>query len=89
MRNKMFVVNCKEGFHLRPAQILVERMMPFQSQIEIQKAGEEKADAKSILGLMSLGVQTGEKVNVLVDGPDEDQAMNAVEQLFAANFEEA
>lgn len=88
MLNKKFVMNCKEGFHLRPAQVLMERVTPFQSRIEIRKKGGETADAKSILGLMSLGVQTGEEVEVSVDGPDQEQAMELVEKLFSINFEE-
>ncbi|WP_411677969.1 HPr family phosphocarrier protein [Caproicibacter sp.] len=88
MLNKKFVMNCKEGFHLRPAQVLVEQATPFQSRIEIQKAGGEKADAKSILGMMSLGVETGEDVEVFADGPDEAAAMAMVEKLFATNFNE-
>jgi phosphocarrier protein HPr len=89
MKKNTFVMNCKEGFHLRPAQVLVERITPLQSHIEIKKKdSDEKADAKSLLGLMSLGVATGEEVEVFVDGPDEEQAMALIENLFKTNFDE-
>jgi phosphotransferase system HPr (HPr) family protein len=88
MLSKEFAVNCKEGFHLRPAQVLVEKVTPFESSITIKKSEDEEADAKSILGMMSLGIEKGQTVVVEVNGADEDQTMNAVEELFKNNFDE-
>ena len=89
MLKKEFVINCKEGFHLRPAQVMMETLTPFAATILLRKAEDgEEADAKSILGLMSLGLEHGEKVSVEADGPDEAAAMKAVEELFAGNFGE-
>lgn len=88
MIRKSFVMNCKEGFHLRPSQVLMEAATGFQSSIVLKKSESEEADAKSILGLMSLGIETGETVIVETDGSDEQEAMNAVENLFNNNFNE-
>lgn len=89
MITKEFIVNCKEGFHLRPAQVLVETVTPLKSTITLKKlTGDEEADAKSILGLMSLGLENGEKVLVEIDGPDEEKAMQIVGDLFNSNFGE-
>lgn len=88
MISKSFVMNCKEGFHLRPSQVLMEAATKFQSDIILKKSESEEADAKSILGLMSLGIETGETVIVDVNGPDEKEAMDTVEKLFNNNFDE-
>lgn len=88
MIRKSFVMNCKEGFHLRPSQVLMEAVTKFQSNIVLKKSDSEEADAKSILGLMSLGIETGETVAVEISGPDEKEAMETVEKLFNNNFNE-
>lgn len=88
MINKEFVINCSEGFHLRPAQVLMEAVTPFKSDIVLKTADDEEADAKSILGLMSLGLEKGTKVTIETNGPDEEDAMKAVEELFNNNFGE-
>jgi phosphotransferase system HPr (HPr) family protein len=64
-------------------------MTPFESEVILRKAAEdEEADAKSILGLMSLGLEKGSAVVVEISGPDEIKAMAAVEELFKNNFNE-
>ena len=89
MLKKEFVMRCAQGFHLRPAQVLMETATKFTSKIILKKCGSEiETDAKSILGLMSLGLENGESVTVTVDGPDEQQAMGAVQKLFETNFGE-
>lgn len=89
MLQSSFQMNCKEGFHLRPSQVLVQALAPYQSAIRLIKSPDEVADAKSILGLMSLGIETGETVEVEADGPDEAEAMRTVAELFRNNFNEA
>lgn len=90
MLNQTFIMECKEGFHLRPAQVLMEAVTPFQSSVKLARVEDHsaEADAKSILGLMSLGINEGEKVEVTVSGPDEEKAMETVQKLFASRFEE-
>lgn len=89
MISNSFQMNCKEGFHLRPAQILVEAVANFQSDIRLKKSTGEEADAKSILGLMSLGIETGETCEVEIEGSDEKEAMETVEKLFKNDFYES
>jgi phosphocarrier protein HPr len=86
--SKDFIVNCNEGFHLRPAQVLMETATPFASDIILKRSDEEEADAKSILGLMSLGLEKGEAVVLEINGADENEAMTAIEKLFDNNFGE-
>lgn len=88
MLNKKFVMGCATGFHLRPAQVMMEAMTPFAADVKMIKESREEADAKSILALMTLGIEHGEAVEVIADGADEAEAMAAVEKLFETNFGE-
>ncbi|HAN44278.1 MAG TPA: HPr family phosphocarrier protein, partial [Ruminococcaceae bacterium] len=56
MLTKKFVIKCDEGFHLRPAQVFVETASQYNSEFIIKKSDTEEANANSILGLMSLGL---------------------------------
>lgn len=88
MIRKQFTVNSQYGFHLRPAQVLVEKMTPFESEITVKKSDGTSADAKSLLGLMSLGLAEGQTVEVEISGVDEAKAMETVEELFRTNYGE-
>jgi phosphocarrier protein HPr len=90
MIKKDFIMNCNEGFHLRPAQVLTETATGFASAILLHKndGSEMTSDAKSILGLMSLGLEHGQSVTVTAEGADEAAAMDAVQKLFETNFGE-
>lgn len=88
MISKNFRIECAEGFHLRPAQVMMEAATPFASTILLKTDDGRETDAKSILGLMSLGLEKGSSVVIEINGADEEQAMQAMEQLFATNFGE-
>jgi phosphocarrier protein HPr len=89
MLKKEFVMRCPQGFHLRPAQVLMETASKYTSKIMLKKNGSDiETEAKSILGLMSLGLENGESVSVTIDGPDEQKTMEAVQKLFDTNFGE-
>ena len=87
MIKKTFIVGCEQGFHMRPAQVLMETATQFQSDINIIREDDE-TNAKSILGLMSLGLEKGSEYEEQIDGPDEGKAMEAVQALFDSNFGE-
>lgn len=63
------------GMHARPAAVLVKKAVQFKSDIEIEY-NNTKVNAKSIMGLMSLGIPTGAEVQIHIDGEDEDTAYN-------------
>ncbi len=65
----------------------METATKFQSDIFLE-SGDNEADAKSILGLMVMGLEKGSKVVVKINGSDEESAMKAVEELFDSNFGE-
>ena len=80
------VVN-RLGLHARAAAKLVHLASRFQSRVWLAKDGEE-VDAKSILGVLLLAAAQGSTVSLRCDGVDEDEAMAAIEELFARRFDE-
>ena len=88
MVSRQFTIHSQYGFHLRPAQVMVEKMTPFESKIRIKKQDGADADAKSLLGLMSLGLGDGQTVQAEIIGEDEGEAMKVMEELFRTNFGE-
>ena len=62
--------------------MLVQVASKFDSSVYLE-AGEKKVNAKSIMGMMSLGLDTGEKVTVIVDGADEAAALEDIEKYLS------
>jgi phosphocarrier protein len=85
---KSFVLGNKLGIHARPAAELVKLAGAFDSKVTIT-AGQKKADAKSLLMVMSLGAKMGHTIEVIIEGTDETKAMEAFEALIGNNFNEA
>ena len=81
MFNKEVVVRCESGLHNKQATYFVQKANEFESMIYLE-CGNRKMNAKSLLGIMSLGVITGSKVNLTATGPDAEAAVNALEVLL-------
>jgi phosphocarrier protein HPr len=77
----------KLGLHARAAAKLVHCAAKFQSDIKIRK-GDEEVDAKSILGILLLAAGRGAVITVKADGSDEKDAVDAIEKLIDAKFDE-
>lgn len=77
----------KLGLHARAAAKLVHTAARFKSDIKVRK-GEEEVDGKSILGILLLAAGKGAVVTVRADGEDERDALDAVEKLIDAKFDE-
>lgn len=75
------------GLHARPASELVKLSNKFKSNIELE-VGDKKASAKSILGIMSLGIKVNTEIEIICDGEDEQTAMNEIIEAFNNNFGE-
>lgn len=69
------------GLHARPAQQLVQEASRYTSDIKII-IGEKEADAKSILGVMTLGVEPGTSITLQADGSDEDEALEKLTEMI-------
>ena len=81
MFNKEIVVRCESGLHNRQATYFVQKANEFTSSIWIE-SDNRKMNAKSLLGIMSLGIVTGATVTLSADGKDQDAALNALEALL-------
>ncbi|MDR1619134.1 MAG: HPr family phosphocarrier protein [Clostridiales bacterium] len=80
MKHKVLVIQNPEGLRARPAAQFVQLASGFISTMLIEK-GNKKVNAKSIMGVLSLGVGEGETIHLFIDGPDEDIAMSAMVEL--------
>ncbi|MHA3103589.1 HPr family phosphocarrier protein [Acinetobacter sp. ANC 3791] len=81
------VIN-KLGLHARASGKLIEVTTKFRSSIQLGK-GDKLIDAKNIMALLMLGAGKGTTLRIVVDGPDEEKALDEVLALFAAKFYEA
>ena len=81
MFNKEVIVRCESGLHNRQATYFVQKANEFESSIWLESANR-KMNAKSLLGIMSLGIITGAKVNLSAMGSDAEEAVNALEALL-------
>lgn len=76
------------GLHARPAAIFVQSTNKFRSRITIRNvtSGGTPVNAKSILHVLTLGVEQGHEVEILVEGEDEANAAEALKQLLVSDF---
>ena len=81
MFNKEIVVRCESGLHNKQATYFVQKANEFESTIWVE-SGNRKMNAKSLLGIMSLGIVTGATVNLIAYGSDAEAAVNALEALL-------
>jgi phosphocarrier protein HPr len=84
---RVIEIKNKLGLHARAAAKLVHMAARFKSDIKIRK-GDEEVDGKSILGILLLAAGRGSTITVKADGMDERDALEAVEKLIDAKFDE-
>jgi len=81
MTKKPIKIELANGLEARPVAMLVQLASQFESEIHIE-SGKRKVNAKSIMGMMTLGLGTGESVVVCADGEDEKKAVDSIEQYL-------
>ena len=81
MFNKEVIVRCESGLHNRQATYFVQKANEFESSIWLE-SDNRKMNAKSLLGVMSMGIITGAVVNLSASGSDAEEAVNALEVLL-------
>ncbi len=81
MFTKEIIVRCESGLHNRQATYFVQKANEFESSIWLESENR-KMNAKSLLGIMSLGIITGATVVLTASGSDEEAAVNALEVLL-------
>ena len=83
MIKKKIRIQIKNGLEARPVAVLVQVASQFDSSIYVE-CGNKKVNAKSIMGMMALGLDAGEEVVVSADGDDESNAMADIEKFLSA-----
>jgi phosphotransferase system HPr (HPr) family protein len=86
MIEKMITIRNKTGLHARPAAIIVQKANEFRSDIFFEK-GEDKVNAKSIMGVMMLAAAEGSAVKILVSGEDEQEALEQMTRLLESDID--
>lgn len=82
---KEVVLQNQVGLHARPATFFIQKANEFKSLIFIEK-DERRVNAKSLLGVLSLGIEGGTKIKILADGPDEEAAVASLIELVDSGF---
>ena len=81
MYNKEIIVRCESGLHNKQATYFVQKANEFSSSIWVE-SGNRRMNAKSLLGIMSMGIVTGATVVLSASGTDEEAAVAALETLL-------
>lgn len=87
MKELEVVIQNPTGLHARPAKVFVNTAKQFQSDIRVL-SGEKKANAKSLISMLALGVERGTAICVVIDGTDEEAALDALEAAIASGLGE-
>lgn len=84
MITKKITIEIPTGLEARPVAMLVQVASQYESRILIESE-DKKINAKSIMGMMSLGLSAGEELTVIADGMDEEAAVSHIEEYLSRN----
>jgi phosphocarrier protein len=87
MVSKEVVINNQVGLHARPATFFIQKANEFKSSIWVEK-DERRVNAKSLLGVLSLGIVKGTAITIIADGADQDEAIDTLSALIDSDFSE-
>jgi phosphocarrier protein len=87
MCSKECSVTNQVGLHARPATYFIQKANEFKSSIWVEK-DERRVNAKSLLGVLSLGIVGGTNVKIIADGSDEEAATDGLYNLITSGFED-
>ena len=82
MIKKSVTINLENGLEARPIALIVQKASQHESSVYIE-SGDKKVNAKSIMGMMSLGLNSGETLTVVADGVDEEDAVVDIEKFLS------
>jgi phosphocarrier protein len=85
MITKEIIIQNTVGLHARPATFFIQKANSFKSSIWIEK-NERRANAKSLLGVLSLGIIKGDSIKILADGEDDENAVDGLVNLILTGF---
>ncbi len=87
MVEKILTVKNRAGIHARPASLIAQLANKYESEISLEK-DSIAVNAKSIMGVITMAAGYNTTITLKVEGPDEQDAANAIEKLFEGKFEE-
>ena len=87
MYSKEVVVQNQVGLHARPATFFIQKANEYKSSVWVEKE-ERRVNAKSLLGVLSLGIVGGTSIRIIADGSDEEAAVNGLVALVESGFAE-
>ena len=87
MISKEVVIDNQVGLHARPATFFIQKANEFKSSIWVEKE-ERRVNAKSLLGVLSLGIVKGTAITIIADGSDQDEAIDTLSALIDSDFSE-
>ena len=87
MYTQEIIINNDVGLHARPATFFIQKANEFKSGIWVEKE-DRRVNAKSLLGVLSLGIVQGMTVKLIADGEDEEVALNGLSELINSDFTE-
>ncbi len=87
MISETVVIQNRVGLHSRPATSFIQKANEYKCSVWIEK-NERRVNAKSLLGVLSLGVLQGTEINIIADGADERDAIQAMVALVHSDFSE-
>lgn len=87
MYSKEIVVQNQIGLHARPATFFIQKANEYKSTVWVIKE-DRKMNAKSLLGVLSLGITRGTNITIVAEGADEELAVNGLVNLINSNFGE-
>lgn len=87
MYSREILVQNQLGLHARPATFFIQKANEFKSNIWVEK-DERRVNAKSLLGVLSMGIIKGTVINIIAEGADEETAVNSLTELVLNNFSE-
>ena len=82
---KDVVIQNQVGLHARPATFFIQKANEFKSTIWVEK-DDQRVNAKSLLGVLSLGIIKGSTIDLIADGTDEKEAVDALVELISSDF---
>ncbi|HZK39183.1 MAG TPA: HPr family phosphocarrier protein [Clostridia bacterium] len=84
---KDVMVQNQVGLHARPATFFIQKANEFKSSIWVEK-DDRRVNAKSLLGVLSLGIMGGTKIRIIAGGPDEEESVDELVKLLNTGFAE-
>ena len=87
MVSRSITIKNSVGLHARPATFFIQKANSYKSYVWVEK-DDKRVNAKSLLGVLSLGITKGMEVTLIADGEDEVEALNGLEELVDTGFED-